>query len=378
MYPLTDPTAPPQPISLPIDSVHPKVSAMRPQEISNTSLSPLSNIFPQIPPAAGADGGRPEITADGFLEYLRNEKPRETQARVFKSIKLGSYSPKDLRTFLDNSKTITFNGDIFHDLSFYWHLYNPKMDLKNCLIIAKESRLNWCKFRLDKNCWDGTTIDGLYDKEESELITVDFSGIQMRGGALKNLIIKDCDSKRLVNADFSESLLENITFKTNGDGRPYRYRFINVHFDKIIAAGLTFVNTEFSRQVSFKDAKINGLILSCYVDLSGAIFDGYKSGDITLSDAMFFTRELIHRNLKSYDENVNKAILFRAMATLKDEYNAFRVDWAEQLVSKLSTHKLLSQEFFQSFPLKQSVIRELQNKCYAGSPVVMNFLNENS
>lgn len=347
-------------------------SQIQPREISNAPLSPSLNIAIGSRTAAGTAAVLPEITDENLLDYLRNKKLTDSQPRIFRNITLADKMSKEFKNFIaENPDALTFNGDTFIDLSIS-DLYLYKFKFTNCMIKTDKRPLLWFKTALIGDWCRGLTIDGLHGQMPSRLNPVSLSYTFLRACTLRNIAFQATDTHIVYRSNFSGSKLENVEFSSDAYAP---YDFIHVNFDDIQATELTFSNVRFSKNVSFTSAKIKGLTLAQRVDFSGASFDEYQPGNISLSDTMFSTVALIDINLNSENNNYNGAIFLRSLGSLNPKYLNVRLDWAEQLVNKINNLAPLSQAFSQSSTLRLSVLKELINICYAGSPLISTFID---
>ncbi|EIC85275.1 hypothetical protein [Serratia sp. M24T3] len=314
-----------------------------------------------------------EIGNSEFHKYLYKPKKNSPQPRIYSGIKFENATEPSLQI----KKPFKCNGDTFIDPSFYKWKAPKGSQMKNCFFTARDHPFNWDDPQLGNICMSGSTIEGLYkdnvEGDISSLISPCLSGIKMKHCILNNLIFTLKSLVITSNVDFSHSRFDNVTFTGSMAGSGFPYYIREANFENISASGLTFKNVSFESDVSFKGAQITNLTLCKEVNFKGVTFGDYQPRQITLSDEMFSSSELIDLNLNSINNTTTGAYFFNTLGTI--ENRRVKVDWAEQLVEKFSRLDLLKNSLQQS-SICESLIYELSIDCFKDSLPISNFVWE--
>lgn len=333
---------------------------------TNVSALPTSNIATRDDSLDDIDVYlHGELQGKHLVTYLEIYLPIETKTRTFVNIYfcgMGNNLPGNFKGIIKLDK------QWFKGLYFTWFRFHSKgSEITNSIIEAGELSLSWSKFAMNEVLWLGTTIDGLYKGKPSTMRAVNFSGINISYGSLKNIIIIDHDSTCIENAKFIASRLENVTFSSENE----YYDFKNVSFNNMTASRLTFDKVNFVSDVNFTGANIDHLLFSQVSNLSGFVAESYKPRSIRLSPVMVQDDKNIDLYLDSINNSRSGAILFKIMDSVKND--AIWVDWLEQIVEWTCSIPGLQQAWMRSASLRESIITQCFNKKCANSALIVSF-----
>nr|WP_310618033.1 hypothetical protein [Pantoea cypripedii] len=308
-----------------------------------------------------------DITGETFIDYMHDIRPYDQRPRTFRGVSFGrglDYKPGDFK------EPLPFNKDTFYDLNFRGYYTNHGIEMRNCLITTEEDNLIWFASNFRDSCWQGSTIDGLYQGQKSTITDCSLSQVDMSGCILKNLHIVDKAQCLMQQTNFSNCVFEDLTFYSN---RTQQYKFMNVSFRDLQAGKFALNNVNCLENVDFTHAKIDKLSLLEGTTLTGVILSDDAPDLIKLDPDMFNNITAIDRHLDSINNPVTGALFFKTLASINN--NAVRCAFAEQLVAMLDGEGVLAEAYRNITTLKLSFMKELSNSCYSGSEIIKDFFD---
>lgn len=335
-------------------------------QATNVSALPASNIATQEDSMDDIDVYlHGELQGKHLIIYLEQYQPTETKTRTFLNI---HFSPTGSSLPGNFKGVIKLDRQCFKGLYFSWFSFRSKEnEITNSIIESGALALGWSKFDMSEVLWLGTTIDGLYKGKPSTMQAVNFSGINISHGSLKNIKIIDHDNTCIKNAKFIASRLENVTFSCEED----YYNFKNVSFNNMTASGLTFDKVNLVCDVNFSGVDIDDLLFLKVSNLSGWVTENVKPRSIRLSPVMVQNDKNIDLYLDSINNARSGAILFKTMDTVK--IDALWIDWLEQIVEWIDSIPGLQQAWIRSASLRESIITQCFDPRCAYSALIISF-----
>ncbi|MBP2199337.1 hypothetical protein [Pantoea cypripedii] len=345
-----------------------------PMEINNVNTLPASMaVKPSEAMEVESVPVQEDVTPETFIAFMNKRNTTTPTPATFRNIKFPLYSHDSTKAY---KGPIHFNGDKFIDAQFsFFNITGEKrVVFNNCRFETGIRKLNWQKVYLKNSNWQGTIIDGLFRGSRSRITSCDFSDVEMQNCTLRNFKIYDSDTRLIADANFQDSIMENMQFEGfRGQGVSY-YKFEDTNFRNMKADKLAWYVVDCVKNVDLTNAKITKFSPTSGTKLTGVIWGDPQKLQITIDPAMFDTDDKIDTHLDSINNPETGALFLNTLDSITDDI--VKQVFAEQLIDMIKNKPILSEAFAHSITLRQSITSHLAQSCYAASPKIQTFIRD--